>query len=57
MGMTGEPDDASGTRPLEATEPETDLEVTRRERDDALHDLAATTRMSARHRVRFETAR
>ena len=55
--MTGEPDDASGTRPAEATEPDTDLEVARRERDDALRDLAATTRMSARQRVRFETAR
>src|SRR6476646_3116357 len=57
MGTTQGRDDASGRRPAESPELETDVEVARRERDDALRDLAATTRMSARQRVRFETAR
>jgi len=55
--MTQGRDDASGTRRAETAEPDTDVEGARRERDAALRDLAATTRMSARQRVRFETAR
>src|SRR6478752_8030889 len=57
MGMTEGRDDALGTSRDEVTESLMDLEAARRERDEALRNLAATTRMSARQRVRFESAR
>ena len=57
MVMSDHPEDTRGTRLADATESGADIETTRRERDAALRELAATTRMSARQRVRFETAR
>lgn len=55
MGMSETPDYAPGSG--DPGSPDSELDVARRERDSALRELAAMTRMSARQRVRFESAR
>ena len=68
MEMNEERDAAPDSRPTDAAQPDshggrdpgspgTELQIARRERDAARRELEATTRMSARQRVRFESAR